>query len=228
MEFVLDAVEARILGVLIEKQMTTPDYYPLTLNALAGACNQKSNREPVMNLSSDAVEQALQQLRGKHLVWQIRTHGSRTAKYEHNLQQAVADFSGKEMALLCILLLRGPQTPGELKTRTSRMFEFHGLAALEHALNKLISHEQGPFVVKLERQPGHKENRYAHLFCGPVQAEPINNSDEPPQNAPNRPRASASSAQEARVAGLEQKVQDLEAELEALKKSFLEFKGQFE
>jgi len=228
MELVLDAVEARIMGVLIEKQMTTPDYYPLTLNALVGACNQKSNREPVMRLDNEQVSQALKQLRDKHLVWQIRTHGSRTAKYEHNLQQAVADFSGKELALLCILLLRGPQTPGELKTRTSRMFEFHGLAALEHALNKLISHEQGPFIVKLERRPGHKENRYAHLFCGPVQAEPVSSGDEPPQTAPTRPRAAASSDQEARVAALEQKVRDLETELEALKNSFRDFKSQFE
>lgn len=226
MEFVLDAVEARILGVLLEKQMTTPDYYPLTLNALINGCNQKSNREPVMNLDSSSVEEALRRLRNKHLVWQVRTHGSRAAKYEHNMQQAVAGFSQKELALLCILLLRGPQTPGELKMRTSRMYEFHGLAALEHSLNKLISHEQGPFVAKLERQPGHKENRYAHLFCGAPQVEPVHETGS--EAGQDQSKAPGVSGLNDRVGVVEQKVRDLEAELEALKKSFIEFKGQFE
>lgn len=180
-----------------------------------------------MNLDSSSVEEALQRLRNKHLVWQVRTHGSRSAKYEHNMQQAVAGFSQKGLALLCMLLLRGPQTPGELKMRTSRMFEFHGLAAIEHSLNKLINHEQGPFVSKLERQPGHKENRYAHLFCGTPQVEPA--PEIRSEAGVNQTGAApASAGVNDRVGVLEQKVRDLEADLEELKNSFIEFKGQFE
>ena len=141
----LDPVEVRILGVLIEKQMATPDYYPLSLNAVCTACNQRSNREPVMDLDEAAVQAAVDRLRNRRLVWQIRTHGSRIPKYRHNLEE-VADFSDREMAVLCVLFLRGPQTAGELRQRTVRLAEFHALPAVEHTLQKLAGREEGPFA----------------------------------------------------------------------------------
>ena len=170
MDMALTDVELRILGVLIEKQMATPDYYPMTLNALVNACNQKNNREPVMELDSEAIEQALTSLRKQHLVWQIMTHGSRTAKYEHNLAE-IASVSERELSVLCELFLRGPQTAGDLNTRTARLIETHGLMAIEQILKKLAEHHKGPFVEMLPRRPGHKENRYVHLFCPKEQSE---------------------------------------------------------
>jgi uncharacterized protein YceH (UPF0502 family) len=222
MDIQLDAVEARILGVLIEKQMSTPDYYPLTLNALVNACNQKTNRDPVMELDADTVEEALGRLRYRRLAWQVKAQASRALKYEHNLQQ-IAEFSDREQGILCVLLLRGPQTAGELRSRTVRLAEFHGLAAVEHTLQKLIQHEKGPFVDRLDRRPGHKENRYAHLFC---EVDPEYQTDgdiyvpAPPMQEGEQDAAWAGN--------LDKRVEDLEKAVNMLKTQFEEFKRQFE
>ncbi|RJP81083.1 MAG: DUF480 domain-containing protein [Desulfobacteraceae bacterium] len=221
MEYSLNETEARVLGVLIEKQMTTPDYYPLTLNALVNGCNQKSNRYPVTNWSEAEVENALQNLRNRHLVWQVKTHGSRAAKFEHNMKE-VADFSTSELGILCTLLLRGPQTAGELKSRTARMVEFHGLAAVEHTLQKLMSHEKGPFAEKRMRMTGQKESRYVQLFCPVGPDEPI---ADPDSSSPAKP---VEYDDPDRLNRLEERVESLETELLDLKTEFLEFRKQFE
>jgi len=220
MDIELDAVELRILGVLIEKQMATPDYYPLTLNALTNACNQKNNREPTMNLSQTDVEQALTSLRNQHWVWQIMTHGSRTAKYEHNLVEKT-QCSQRELSVLCELFLRGPQTVGELNTRTARLIESHGIIGIEQTLKKLTERENGPFVVMLPRRPGHKENRYIHLFCKPEQSEEIY------QSSTTEPSSRGIRGSE-RIEALEKKVSELEEALEDLSARFSSFKQQFE
>lgn len=226
MEHRLTPVEGRILGVLIEKQIATPDYYPLTLNALVNACNQKSNRHPVMELGEEDVETHLQRLRERHLVWQVRTHGSRMPKFEHNMKD-VADFSLWELAIFCELLLRGPQTPGELRTRASRLAEFHGLASVEHTLGKLSAHEKGPFVVQLPRRPGQKETRYAHLFCEiPQQSETDSYAEE--LMTDGTPADDVSEKERERIALLESKVEALQGEIDALKAQFLAFRKQFE
>ncbi|GBC64095.1 DUF480 domain-containing protein [Desulfonema ishimotonii] len=217
MEIVLDAVEARILGALIEKEMTTPDYYPLTLNTLINACNQKSNRQPVMALDEEMVSQAIDHLRQEKLIWQVRTAGSRVAKYDHNIKD-VAEFSKRDVAVLCVLLLRGPQTMGEIRNRTARLYEFNGLNEVERTLDGLMTQEEGPFVVRLSRQAGRKEPRYAHLFCGEVQAE-----DEETEVVPV-----TVVREDSRLDALEAQVEALESELEALKRMFSEFKAQFE
>lgn len=222
MDILINAVEARVFGVLIEKQMATPDYYPMTLNALVNACNQKTNREPVMDLSSEQVEEALTRLRNNRWVWQVKAQGSRALKYEHNIT-SIADFSDREAGILCVLLLRGPQTVGELRARTARLTVFHGLAAVEHSLQKLINHEKGPFVLRLERRPGHKENRYAHLF-----SEVALLADDDVAQPEVVPTLQAKDAEYDRLEALESKVNGLHAEIEALKASFQEFKRQFE
>jgi uncharacterized protein len=221
MEISLDAIEARIIGVLIEKQMATPDYYPLTLNALVNACNQKTNREPVMDLAESDVEEALTRLRNRRLVWQVKAQGSRALKYEHNMKD-IADFSDRELGILCVLLLRGPQTVGEIRSRTTRLAEFHGLAAVEHTLRKLIDRENGPFVQRIDRRPGQKEDRYCHLFSAAPEAS---DDMEIPETEP-RPLPVPSEL--AKVDDLEKKVDDLRRELEGLKERFEEFKRQFE
>lgn len=226
MEGALTPVEVRILGVLIEKQISTPDYYPLTFNALVNACNQKSNRNPVMDLGEEEVDEALQSLRQKHLVWQVKTQGSRMPKFEHNMKD-VADFSPWELAILCELLLRGPQTTGELRTRSSRLAEFNGVAAVEHTLGKLAVHEKGPFVVQLSRQTGQKERRYAQLFCEiPQQTEP----ESYPESLSIQPESPDDTREKdtERVEILEKRVDALQEELNGLKALFLEFKKQFE
>ncbi len=227
MDILLNAIEVRVLGVLIEKEIATPDYYPLTLNALVNACNQKSNREPVMAVDDTDVTAALDSLRSRHLVWQVRVHGSRVAKYEHNLKD-FAEFSRRELALLCELLLRGPQTPGELRSRASRLFEFESLPEVEHLLQKLATHEQGPFVVTLPRAAGRKENRFMHLFGEEVDEETFEMASmagsDVPLTADGGGRVSAGE----RIAALEQQVEELTREIEELRKEFLEFKRQFE
>ena len=218
MEISLNDVEERILGVLIEKEMSTPDYYPLTLNALVNACNQKTNRDPVMDLDEATVSEALVRMRTDRLVWQVKTQGSRALKYQHNMKD-LADLSNRALALLCELLLRGPQTAGELRTRTGRMTDFDGVPAVEHALKKLAEHEKGPFVKQLPRQPGQKESRYAHL---------LGDTDI---NAPDLPadmETAGRTYEPSRIEALEARVASLEAELEEIRKAFLEFKQAFE
>lgn len=168
MNIVLSETECRVLGSLIEKEITTPEYYPLSLNALINACNQKSNREPVTNLDESAVRQALHSLDGQSLVRYVSAADSRVTKYEHRLQEAF-NFYRHEIAILCVLLLRGPQTPGELRSRTDRMHHFDDLSAVQSSLHHLMNRE--PQLVKvLSRQPGTKEARYVHLLSGDVDA----------------------------------------------------------
>jgi uncharacterized protein len=169
MDFTLNPAEVRVLGALVEKDITTPDYYPLSLNALVNACNQKSNREPVMQLDEDEVRDALSGLQERKLAGPALGADSRVTKYEHRLQE-VFNFTRPEIAVLCVLLLRGPQTPGELRTRTERMHRFEALDEVQSALQKLMQREP-PLAKILPRQPGTKESRFAQLFAGDVGGE---------------------------------------------------------
>ncbi len=166
MEIILNEVEARVLGALVEKEITTPGYYPLSLNALVNACNQKSNRHPVMSLDEDAIRGALQSLNEKNLAGAGGGADSRVTKYEHRLQEAF-NFSRPEVAVLCVLLLRGPQTPGELRGRTERLHQFADLDEVHSALDRLMKRDP-PLAKILPRLPGTKEARYAHLLSGNV------------------------------------------------------------
>jgi uncharacterized protein YceH (UPF0502 family) len=168
MDIRLIAAEARVLGSLIEKEITTPDYYPLSLNALVNACNQKNNREPVMSLDEDSVRQALDALQKQRLAGPARGADSRVTKYEHRTQE-VFNFTRGETAILCVLLLRGPQTLGELRGRTERMFRFEHLDDVQSTLQRLTERDP-PLVKMLLRQPGTKESRYAHLLSGELEA----------------------------------------------------------
>ena len=165
---VLTAAQARVLGALIEKEVTTPEYYPLSLNALINACNQRSNREPVMNLDEETVRMALHRLDDLHLAGRARSTDGRVTKYEHWLGEAF-NFSRAETALICVLLLRGPQTPGELRGRTERLHRFEEIGEVLAALQKLMEREP-PLAAVLPRQPGTKESRYAHLLSGGVES----------------------------------------------------------
>jgi len=214
----LNEVECRVLGSLIEKEITTPEYYPLSLNALVNACNQKSNRDPLMNLDEAAVRQALYSLDGQSLVRYVSAADSRVTKYEHRLQEAF-NFYRHEIAILCVLLLRGPQTPGELRGRTERMHQFDDLGAVQSSLQ--------PALVKvLPRQPGTKESRYAHLLSGDVEEWDAKPVPEPPLTP-----ASADGERlhlEKEVAALRSDVRDLQKEIADLRQQFAAFKRQFE
>jgi len=214
----LTAVEARVLGALIEKDITTPDYYPLSLNALLNACNQKNNREPVMNLDEDAIRQALASLQEKRLAGPAGGADSRVTKYEHRLQE-VFNFDRRETAVVCVLLLRGPQTPGELRGRTERMYRFETLEDVQSALQKLMD-RQPPLVRVLPRQPGTKESRYLHLFAGDIAAENVLAATIPST------RSAGNSAEE-RIASLESQVASLWNELCDLRRELADFRQQF-
>jgi uncharacterized protein YceH (UPF0502 family) len=203
----LTAAEARVLGALIEKEVTTPEYYPLSLNALINACNQRSNREPVMNLDEDDTRQALHGLENKGLAGRARSADGRVTKYEHWLGEAF-NFSRAEAALLCVLLLRGPQTPGELRGRTERLHRFDEISEVLAGIQKLIDREPSLAAV-LPRQPGTKEARYAHLLSGPVESiiETI---------AQSQPDSAASPVSDDRIAQLEAAVTELRQEVAAL------------
>lgn len=202
----LTAAEARVLGALIEKEVTTPDYYPLSLNALMNACNQRSNREPVMDLDEDAVRQALHGLQEQRLAGPARGADSRVTKYEHWLGEAF-NFSRAETALLCVLLLRGPQTPGELRGRTERMHRFEEIADVLAGLQRLME-RQPPLVAVMARQPGTKESRYAHLLSGEVAAAPA---------APTPGTQEVPTEFQERLAQLEATVAELRGEVAALR-----------
>lgn len=206
----LTATECRVLGTLIEKEVTTPDYYPLTMNALIGACNQRSNREPVMNLDEDEIRQALNGLEDKQLAGRARSADGRATKYEHWLGEAF-NFTRAETALICVLLLRGPQTPGELRSRTERLHEFAEISDVIAGLQKLMEREP-PLVALLPRQSGARESRYAHLLSGPVDS--IGMRAGP---APAQPPTIASPEREERIAQLEATVADLQREMTALR-----------
>jgi hypothetical protein len=220
MEWKLTPVEVRVLGALLEKQMSTPEHYPLTLNALVAACNQKTNRHPVMDLEASEVEAALEGLRQRRLAWQVRTPGSRMPKYEHNAG-LLAEFSRSELGLLCELLLRGPQTAGELRARSARLVEFHGVPAVEHSLQKLASHEGGPFVVQLPRRAGHKECRYAHRLGDADPTEGDASTAGTPGAALENPEAAE------RLTRLEQAVAALQGSVAQLQREVLEIKRAF-
>src|SRR5271170_7263056 len=218
MEIKLTETEVRVLGSLIEKDITTPEYYPLSLNAVMNACNQKSKREPVMQLDEDAVRDALEGLQQQRMAGPARGADSRVTKYEQRLQE-VFNFTRPEIAVLCVLLLRGPQTPGELRGRTERMHRFETLDDVQSALQKLMQREP-PLARVLARQPGTKESRYAHLFAGDVvEAEPPLHNGEP---------AAYSSADTDRIARLEEEVAELRRDLGEVKEQMEKFRRQFE
>ena len=203
---ILSAIEARVLGALVEKEVTTPEYYPLSLNALINACNQRNNREPVTSLGEDEVRQALHGLEDMGLAGPARADG-RVSKYEHHLGEAF-NFTRAEAALVCVLLLRGPQTPGELRGRTERLHSFSEIADVLATLQKLTDRDPS-LVALLPRQPGARESRYAHLLCGPVESIAV--------PAPAFERATpAPSVDEERIARLEATVDDLRRQFEAL------------
>jgi hypothetical protein len=208
MALTLNPESARVLGCLIEKEITTPEYYPLSLNALINACNQKSNRDPVMTLDEDAVRLALRNLTDKGLARHATSEG-RVPKYEHDVNNAL-QLSRREVAVLCELLVRGPQTPGELRSRAERMYKFDSLDDVHSALQRLIERDP-PLAVILPRQPGTKEARYAHTLL-PIEAQAA-------FGEPAHAQQSARSGYDERIAKLEAEVQSLRTELEELKQS---------
>jgi uncharacterized protein len=215
MNIELAPLEARVIGCLIEKQITTPDQYPLSLNALVNACNQKSNRDPIMEVDERTVQDTLDQLARKHFVIEKSGFGSRVPKYQHrfcNTEYGTLKLTAQELAIVCELLVRGPQTPGELRTRASRMASFSDVGQVEAALESLRTREDGPFVVRLPREAGRRDSRYAHLFSGAV-AVPATSS-EPATVADS----SAAVETSARLDRLEEQLQRLHAELEDLKR----------
>jgi uncharacterized protein YceH (UPF0502 family) len=218
MDIKLTENEARVLGALIEKDITTPEYYPLSLNALLNACNQKSNRDPVMQLDEDAVRDALEGLQQERMAGPARGADSRVTKYEQRLQE-VFNFTRPEIAVLCVLLLRGPQTPGELRGRSERLHHFEALDDVQSALQKLMQREP-PLAKVLPRQPGTKESRYAHLLAGDVVEAEV-----PVAVA----TVVAGGSQDAtRIARLEQEVAELRRELGEVKDQLERFRRQFE
>ena len=211
-------VEVRVLGALIEKAVTTPDVYPLSLSGLTAACNQTSNRDPIMRLDESQVADAVTALRRRNLLRAIQPMGSRVTKYQHLLADAL-NLDARELAVLGVLTLRGAQTPGELHTRTARLAEFAGIPAIEATLDALMTREPEALVARLARRPGQKEVRYAHLMAG----EPANDATDATEPA----RAFPAPAQDDRVATLERTVDELRAELAALRERFEEFRAQF-
>jgi hypothetical protein len=212
----LSEVEVRVLGSLIEKDITTPDYYPLSLNALVNACNQKNNRDPVMALDEEAVRAAIDSLQAKRLAGPASGADSRVTKYEHRLQE-VFNFDRREIAILCVLLLRGAQTPGELRGRTERMYRFEALEDVNSTLDRL-SQRTPPLVAVLPRQPGTKESRYMHLLS----------SDAPPVDAPLPREHGISSSGNDRIALLESEVAQLRKEIGEMQQQLASFRKQFE
>jgi uncharacterized protein YceH (UPF0502 family) len=220
MELELNPIEERVLGCLIEKEMATPEYYPLTLNALVNACNQKSNRHPVMALDEATVEHALYEMRMNHkLAIEVTSSGNRVPKYRHNMA-AHWNFSPAKMAILCELFIRGPQTPGDLRAHASRLHPMADANEVEEILQGLASHSDGPFVVHLPREPGKRERRWAHLFA----AEPVLDATQPEK--PFRPETEAVDI--ARLEALETEIACLRKELGDLKTDFESFRARFE
>jgi len=214
---VLNEVEVRVLAALWEKEITTPDYYPLSLNALVNACNQKSNRDPVMSVDEDAVRGALRTLDDNSLARSVSAADSRVTKYEHRLQEAF-NFDRREAAVFCELLLRGAQTPGELRTRAERMHHFDDLSEVQSTLQRLMSREP-PLVKVLARQPGTKESRYIHLLSGEVETTaPVADAHPPVASRPA----------DDRVSRLESQVAELRKDIADLKQQFAAFRKQFE
>ena len=215
MNIELSPLEARVIGCLIEKQITTPDNYPLSLNALVNACNQKSNRDPLMEVDERTIQDTVDTLARKHFVVEKSGFGSRVPKYQHrfcNTEYGTLKLTPQELAIVCELLVRGPQTPGELRTRASRMAAFSEVGQVEAALESLRSREDGPFVVRLPREPARRDSRWAHLFSGAVAVPAI--EAEPQALAV----AGVAAETPARLDRLEEQVQRLREELEDMKR----------
>lgn len=214
MNIELSPNDARVIGCLIEKEITTPDQYPLSINALTNACNQKTNREPVLELSEATVQQTVDSLMRKHLVSDRSAgYGGRVTKYKHrfcNTEFGSLKFSKQELGILCVLLLRGPQTPGELRSRTHRLCEFADAAEVESALKSLLERTDGPFIARLPRAAGARESRYAHLFSGNIESVP---ESVDPDSGAGEMTATVSQ----RLAMLEDKIAQLRSEVDALK-----------
>ena len=205
MDWQLDAAEARVLGSLMEKEVTTPDYYPMSLNALVNACNQKSNRDPVVSFDEDTVEVALEGLRGKRLSSRISGE-SRVPKHEQRFTELL-NLGRREAAVLCVMMLRGPQTVGELRGRTERLYTFDDLEGVESTLQRLA---ELAFVKKLPRQAGYKEQRWAHLLCGDVEVA----------EEAEAPAAERGPSDRERIAALEQEVAELKRAFEDFRRNF--------
>jgi uncharacterized protein YceH (UPF0502 family) len=215
---VLNDIEVRILGSLVEKQVTTPEYYPLTINALTLACNQKNNRNPVTSYSENQVAQAVENLRELNLAYVFYGSTSRVPKYKHVMPE-VLHLSQTQLALMCVLLLRGSQTVGELRERASRLYEFSSLEEVEETLNSLISREPETLVKRLPRQPGQKETRFAHMLAG---EPPVEAATEEPS-----PRRTISRETD-RLSSIQEDVSALKTQMEELRLQFENFKKQFE
>lgn len=222
MDLRLSPAEVRVLGALVEKETTTPEYYPLSLNALVNACNQKSNREPVMTLDEDTVRKALRSLTEQYLV-RSASGDSRVPKFEHRLNEQY-NFHRHEIAVLCVLMLRGPQTPGELRTRAERMYAFEDLDAVHSALNLLMRREP-PLVKVLPRQPGMKESRFMHLLSGDVAPESAFAEEG---ETPQATSETVSTRDRERIEQLEADVSAIRRELETLREQFASFQKQFQ
>lgn len=218
MERILNEFELRVLGAVVEKQIATPDYYPMTLNALVNACNQKNHRDPVVSYDEAIVQRALDSLREKSLVYTFHGSESRTVKYGHLFPKAY-DLDDGETALMCVLILRGPQTPGELRSRSGHLLQFESLARVEEVLNGLAARPE-PLVARLARLPNAREARFAHLLGGPVDV------DAAPAERPER--SDRRSADHGRVEKLEAEVAALREDVAALRGLFEEFRRQFE
>lgn len=217
MELVLGPLEARVIGCLIEKEICTPDQYPLSLNALVNACNQKSNREPVLELSELDIRAVVDELIRKRLVVNTAGFNARVPRYQHrfcNTEFGELKFTAQELGIICELLLRGPQTPGELRSRTNRLCSFDDVTQVDAVLAKLA--EQGPYVVKLPREPGKRESRYAHLFSGEVDLQAL---------AETAPASSYASPAADRLTALEEEVESLKAQLQVLAERLAQLEG---
>lgn len=213
---ILNEIEARVIGCLIEKELTTPEYYPLTLNALVAACNQKTNRDPVVNYDEQTVQKALDDLRERNLAYVFYGSTSRVPKYKHILDK-VYELEPSEVAVICVLLLRGAQTLGELRGRTDRLYNFSNLGEVQETLDNLIRREES-LVVKLERQAGQKEARFAHLLSGEIDVSAYATESQ----------SFGKSAGNERVENLERELENLREEFNLFRQSFEEFKKQFE
>lgn len=217
MELVLGPLEARVIGCLIEKEICTPDQYPLSLNALVNACNQKSNREPVLELSELDIRAVIDELVRRRLVVNTAGFNARVPRYQHrfcNTEFGELKFDAQELGILCELLLRGPQTPGELRSRTNRLCNFDDVTQVEAVLTRLA--EQGPYVVRLPREPGKRESRYAHLFGGEIDVQAL---------AEAMPTGGYASPAADRLSQLEQEVETLTSRLEALEARLVQLEG---
>ena len=212
---ILNEIEVRVLAALVEKQLTTPEYYPLTLNALVQACNQKTNRDPVVNYDEETVSRAIDSLREKNLVYIFHGASSRVMKYKHLLPE-VYELNFAETAVISVLMLRGAQTVGELRERASRMYEFSGLGEVEETLQHLTVKEPDNLVIKLPRQPGQKEVRYWHLFSGEPDLSVFEAAPVPRTPSPDK------------IAQLEEKIESLSTEIADLRQMFEDFRKQFE